>query len=278
MQLRDFLVLPCVFGTLAGCGTAYDIPTASPADQAQARALFMEETNRASSGTAHALPQRQALRQFETVLRRVEPVAEAFFRAQTTDIPDFNCDMAIYVDQQSTESNAYQSYDGNGQPYIAFTIPLILDARTPDEIAFVLGHEYGHHIARHIDKQQQQALAGALVAGVLMASTQAYASSYDPYRNTSMDQYNIELAMAGGAALGQIAYSQTYELESDLIGTYIASAAGYDPVEGARFFARPEQPRTVSGSLSFWGTHPPSEARLANVIAVRRLIDSADQQ
>lgn len=42
-----------------------------------------------------------------------------------------------------------------------------------------------------------------------------------------------------GAAFGQTAYSQTGELESDMPATHITRAAGYDPVAGAKFFARP---------------------------------------
>ncbi len=72
--------------------------------------------------------------------------------------------------------------------------------------------------------------------------------------------------MALGAAMGNQAFSQTYELESDVLGAHIAKAAGYDPVEGAKFFARPEAAQTQAGNLSFWGTHPPDEKRLATVI------------
>lgn len=70
-----------------------------------------------------------------------------------------------------------------------------------------------------------------------------------------------------GAAVGQIAFSQTYELESDMLGTRIAAAAGYDPVKGAGFFARDEAARSKTGQLSFWGTHPADSKRIAVVIA-----------
>ena len=44
---------------------------------------------------------------------------------------------------------------------------LIAEARSADELAFVLGHEAGHHIAGHIPKREEQALSGALLAGVI---------------------------------------------------------------------------------------------------------------
>lgn len=81
--------------------------------------------------------------------------------------------------------------------------------------------------------------------------------------------------MGLGARLGNKAYSQTFELESDVVGTHIAHAAGYDPLLGARFFARPEAARSGSGRLSFWGTHPPDVRRIATVLATMERIGAA---
>ena len=203
---------------------------------------------------------------FRAVVARLEPVAEAFCREQTADVPGFDCDVDIRLDAAMPARNAYQTYDGSG-PVVAVTLALVADARTPDELAFVLGHEFGHHIGRHIEKGRHQAVAGALILGALTAYGEAAATQSNPYRYTGNDAQQMNTAMQGGVALGQAAYSQTYELESDVIGAYIARAAGFDPVEGARYFARPERPRGQDGALSFWGTHPANETRLATVLA-----------
>ena len=187
--------------------------------------------------------------------------------------PGFICDVQVVYDDQTLERNAYQLYGDNEEPIIVFTVPMIADARNEDEIAFVLGHEVGHHIGQHIQKKKQQALTGALILGALTAVGQVYASRANPYRNTAMDQYEMNRSMAAGFALGKHAFSQTYELEADVIGTYISRAAGYDPVRGARYFARPEPVNTVDGNLSFWGTHPPDEKRLATVLATVKQLD-----
>jgi len=63
-----------------------------------------------------------------------------------------------------------------------------------------------------------------------------------------------------GSAFAARAYSKEYELEADVLGAYIAEAAGYDPVRGARSFAR-----FGGGSNSFLSTHPPSGNRIATV-------------
>ena len=60
-----------------------------------------------------------------------------------------------------------------------------------------MGHEAGHHIAKHLDKQQQQQLAGALILGMAAA----YAGS-GSYQSQDQAQRNIENAMDAGAAIG----------------------------------------------------------------------------
>lgn len=52
-----------------------------------------------------------------------------------------------------------------------------------------------------------------------------------------------------------------------MIGTALTKAAGCDPAKGARFFVRLEERTNQDGNLSFWGTHPPDQKRLATVLA-----------
>lgn len=254
-------------GVLSACGTTYAVPKAGDAEVARAKEIFAEESNPKTAKSGTRLSEARAAAQYRRVVARVEPVAEAFCKKQTAEKPAFNCDVQIAVDNMMPERNAYQTLTKDGKPVIAFTIPFIRDARNEDELAFVMGHEFGHHIGQHIQKQEQQAIAGALILGAITAVGQGYATQANPYRSTAYDQAEMQRNIELGMAAGQAAFSQTYELESDMIGTYIAKAAGYDPVKGARFFARPEAKKSQSGKLSFWGTHPPDQKRLATVIA-----------
>ncbi|TNC45139.1 peptidase M48, Ste24p [Rubellimicrobium rubrum] len=276
MPYRPFV--PCaslaVLTVLGACGTTYDVPPASEANLIQARAMFAEEQDPATAQRGERLAPAMAMVQYQRVVAKVEPVAEQFCRSQTAEIPGFNCDVTISVDAKTAERNAYQHYGSRGEPQVAITLPFIADARNPDELAFVLGHEFGHHIAQHIEKQQQQAVAGALILGALTAYGQAQATAANPYRYTGGDSREMQNMMNAGAAVGQMAFSQTYELESDVIATYITRAAGFDPVLGARFFAKPEEPRTPGGALSFWGTHPADETRLATVLETVGRLDA----
>ncbi|MDI3336654.1 hypothetical protein QKW60_09565 [Defluviimonas aestuarii] len=104
--------------------------------------------------------------------------------------------------------------------------------------------------------------------GAIAAYGNASAASAGQY----YDPNNVSRSMELGAAVGQVAFSQTYELESDMLGTHIAHYAGYDPVKGAQYFARDEAARSKGGKLSFWGTHPADEKRVAVVLATMEKI------
>ncbi|NEY90413.1 M48 family metalloprotease [Rhodobacteraceae bacterium KMS-5] len=196
---------------------------------------------------APILPVETAAENFVAVVARVEPVAEQYCRSLRRVA---NCDFRIVIDDRPGQPpNAFQTLDEAGRPILAFTVPLIRDARNRDELAFVLGHEAAHHIAGHIPRQQNTALAGAVLAGVLAqvsgAGEQAVATAQDL-----------------GATVGARRFSKEFELEADSLGTEIALVAGYDPMLGAAFFDRMPDPGD-----QFLGTHPANADRKRVVAA-----------
>jgi Zn-dependent protease with chaperone function len=245
---------------LAACGTSYEMPVTGAADEAAARqALAQGET-----AAGPTLSPAAAMATFRRATARTEPAAEAFCRQRIDPSRRATCDVEIRIDpRDSDQPNAYQTYE-DGRPVIAFNKAFINDMRNEDEVAFVIGHEMGHHMAAHIDKRQGQAVAGALIVGALAGIA---GNAIDPDMSDQAMRRTIGAGMAVGALGGSRAYSQTYELEADTIGVYIALAAGYDPERGARIFARGAAARNPDGSLNFLATHPPSARRLAQVSA-----------
>lgn len=232
--------------SLAACGTTYAVPIAG--------------TDAASSGsqvTAPSAPPGRARTpaDFARVLARVEPAAERLCRQERPDAPASWCDYRVtLIRDPKTPPNAYQSMGDDGRPDIHFAASLLPIMRDDDEIAFVLSHEAGHHIAGHIPKQGQQQALGAMLGGLAAAMGNAYGIP------VSQDE-----AMNVGATLGGRAYGQTYELEADTLGAFIAARAGYDPERGAAFFERPEIAST--GGLPILTSHPGSAQREATVAA-----------
>lgn len=196
-------------------------------------------------------PVDEAAFNFISVVRRVEPVAEAYCRERNRNR---DCDFRILVDDRPGQPpNAFQTLDRRGRPIIVFTLPLIADARNQDELAFILGHEAGHHIAGHIERAQANAQVGAAILGGLAEAA-------------GQTRATVNEAERLGAVVGFRRYAQEFELEADAIGTVIAARSGYDPLRGSEFFARIPDPGN-----QFLGTHPPNAER-KNV--VRRTVAS----
>ncbi|PZR00103.1 MAG: peptidase M48 [Cereibacter sphaeroides] len=194
----------------------------------------------APTGTPEA-----AAENFVAVASRVMPVAESICRERTRGVP---CDYQIAIDDRPGQApNAFQTLDEQGQPVLVFTLALIRDVQNPDELAFVMGHETAHHIAGHIQRQREEIMQGALIAGTLATLGGADANA-------------VKEAQDMGAQIGARRYSKDYELEADALGTEIAWRAGFDPMLGAQFFTRLPDPGN-----RFLGSHPPNAQRLAVV-------------
>ena len=148
--------LPALAGALlalAGCAAPLPpLPTAPPPGAIMATA-------------PDRVPPRAAVETFETVVARVEPVAEALCRQNP---PPGGCDLLIVVNERpGLPANAFQTTDRRGRPVVGFTRALIADARNADEVAFVLGHEAAHHLAGHIGRARRSAAAGQAALGQL---------------------------------------------------------------------------------------------------------------
>lgn len=195
-----------------------------------------------STPAPQLLPPDLAAQNFIAVARRMEPLIEAECRERAAAQ---NCDYRIVVDDRPGQApNAFQTFEAAGRPVIGFNLALISEARNQDELAFVMAHEAAHHIAGHIPRKQQDAMAGALIFGTLAA-----ASGADPTAIRSAQDF--------GATVGSRAKSKDYELEADRLGTVLTWNAGYDPLLGAAFFARIPDPGRM-----ILGTHPANALRM----------------
>jgi len=185
-------------------------------------------------------------RAFLATVARVEPVAERECRARA---PQLNCDYRIVLDDRpGLPPNALQTIESGGRPVILFTVAMLEKTRNTDEVAFILSHEAGHHIAGHLATTRQTATAGAVVFGIAAAVLGA-------------GDVGVDVAQNVGANVGARVYSKERELEADELGTIIAFRAGYDPARGSEIFTRMPDPGD-----RFLGTHPPNGERRTVVL------------
>ncbi|MDK3017501.1 M48 family metallopeptidase [Pseudodonghicola flavimaris] len=191
------------------------------------------------------------LQHFAQVIKAVEPVAER--ECQSHAIAS-NCSFLIQVDtDREMGPNAFQSIDGRGRPVITFTLALIETVDNEDQMAFVLSHETAHHILGHLQRQTENARAGAQILGGMA-------------RRDGASPQVIMQAQEIGAELGARSFSKEFELEADHLGAIIAFEAGYDPRKGADYFDALPDP----GDQPL-GTHPPNAER-------KRLVDDLVRQ
>lgn len=233
---------------LAGCTTSTEVPQAQQNHQNKAQELYQAAQN----DNAGKLSRGAAVARFKRVMPRVRRAGETYCRSVRPGGSTAFCNVDFGIDPKLNVPNAYFTFQ-NGRPVVRVSVALLQESGSDDEVAFVLAHEYGHMLGQHIQKSVQQAQAGAFILGALTAAVGGDASAID----ASMDL---------GAAVGGRAYSQDYELESDVLGTRIAYAAGYDPVKGLKFFTRAAKKGARNGG-SFWSTHPPDRRRVATVLA-----------
>ncbi|MFN4057563.1 MAG: M48 family metalloprotease [Roseinatronobacter sp.] len=183
--------------------------------------------------------------QFDAVVARMRPVSTQVCRERA---PQLDCNFIVVLDDRPGQPpNAFHTRDERGRPIIAFTLALLRDLRSEDELALIFGHEAAHHIADHLPRIQQQAMTGALLGGIVAAVAGA-------------DQTTARQIVNATATVGARRYAQPFELEADRIGTIIALRAGYDALNGAQIFRRIPDPGN-----QFLGTHPPNPARLAEI-------------
>ena len=205
-----FFLLALVFAGLAACTDTTGRGGETKAEQGPPKVQFVR------SGA-------DGQRAYRRVSAQMEPVAERICRDIHPRAPRTFCDFQVRtINDPRQPPNAFQSIGRDGRPIIAFNINMLRTIRNDHEIAFIFGHEAGHQIARHIEQTQANALAGALIGGILIAA------------GGGDTQVGVDI----GAQIGGRSYSKKFELEADRLGAYIADRAGYDPLIGAKSFDR----------------------------------------
>lgn len=131
------------------------------------------------------------------------------------------------------------------------------------ELAAVVGHEIGHHLAEHA----QERLNAAVLKDLGLDAVEFFLNIGDI-------AYAQEIAalLGLGVEVGlTLPYTRDHELEADRLGLDLMRQAGYDPRAAVSLWQRMEQ-RGGGGGFAFLSTHPAPGDRAARL---REMIEAA---
>lgn len=132
---------------------------------------------------------------------------------------------------------------------------LLSVAKTPAQLAAVLGHEVGHVLARHGNERVSEQFGAQLTLGAAAALL----------GEQSQKSGLLMAALGTGAQYGVLLpHSRSQESEADLIGLDLMAKAGFQPEQSVELWKNMEQ----SGGgqpPEFLSTHPSHGTRMQNL-------------
>lgn len=225
--------------TLAAC-------TTSPTGRRQLQ-LFPESQMSEMGATAFLQMQEQVpVDKSPVVNRYVECVADAI----TAQLPEQR-DWEVRVFNDDT-ANAFALPGGK----IGVHTGLFKVARTPDQLATVIGHEVGHVLAAHSNERVSTAFATNAGLQIVQALAGGGGSQ----------EQQLAMGLLGlGAQFGiLLPFSRTQESEADTIGLQLMAKAGFDPRASVALWENMEQ-ASDGQPPEFLSTHPSHGSRIKNL-------------
>jgi predicted Zn-dependent protease len=133
-------------------------PDKKPAPQVQTQPQKAEYFRTAEAGLAS----------FNRVSARIRPQAVAICKQFSEGSPSNFCNFQFKILNSAKQPpNAYQSLARDGTPIITFNSNMLRAMKNDHEVGFVMGHEAGHQIARHLLQKRSNATAGAVLGGII---------------------------------------------------------------------------------------------------------------
>jgi Zn-dependent protease with chaperone function len=199
--------------------------------------------------------------------------------------------------------NARAGYNPRHRPEISLTRGLVEQLHGQrDELALVIGHEFGHLIDAHVKKRPQVSSGqtdGALSPMVSAVGAAGVAAS----AGRDAQDLDYRRAAAGtGHSAAEIAeylestadpagdydwFSRAEEVEADYLGTYLAVRNGFRPTGSGlleigalqqRDELQPWEKEDRRLSFSYWDTHPMSPERVARIFETLQEIEALKSQ
>lgn len=155
----------------------------------------------------------------------------------------------------SKEVNAWCMSGGKVVVYTGL-LPITKDEAS---LAFVMGHEIGHAVARHGNERMSQ---------MMMAQMGGVALDFALQNKTAETRNIFQTAYGAGANVGVLLpFSRTHESEADKLGLIFMAMAGYDPHVAVGLWQRMSQASGGGKPPEILSTHPSDATRIKDIQA-----------
>ena len=154
-----------------------------------------------------------------------------------------------------------------GHPDVFISWGIILESRTPDQIAGVIAHELAHIKAGHSLKLQEQVeFVDALrIASLALAIPAAIAIARNDTGDTA-DLVSAGVSLSSSASLASVfGFRREKEREADLVGYKLMQQAGFDPNSLTKLLRRFDAFSVAANQQpggGYFMTHPPTRERI----------------
>lgn len=225
----------------AGCGARFAPPQVNPAELEAARLAVVEGAPPASG--------MYSAEQATVVLTAVSQRLTAAAQPLCTAYLGQPCGFHVLLDRSATPRAAL-----TGQGEVTVTLGMMSLLGSEDEVAAVVGHEFGHHVAGHVGKRRVRSFAAGTVAGTLLGAVV-------PFGGVAGWALGQGAAQIGSSAT-QLKFSKDEEREADYLSGYLVARAGYDLGRAGLVWVRLTRggPNETAGWLD---SHPAGPERLA---------------
>lgn len=245
------VLLACI----GGCASvSYELPP--PSNNALSQAA--REIRATKPRTLTLLTLGEAEARIDAVVRRLRPAANTLCR-QLGERSGQVCGAWRVEVTENNELNAYAT----GERTVVIHSGLADHTQNDAEIAFVVAHEFSHHMLNHINETGGNVILGRVIgmaAGAVLGGAGEGAASSDA----------VSEAMSRGGDIGgwvaRQRFSRAQEREADYIAAVLLRQAGYEPRQARGLLIHMAQ-LSGAGQLrsTFFDTHPVGPERLAHL-------------
>ncbi len=228
---------------VAGCAARPAPPAASGAEVEAARQSMAS----VPPPVARARSEEEDVAMLANVVWRLAAAAEPVCAAHLGR----TCGFVVKLNHSATTTARAEAHGWNEVTVSAGMVRL---AEAEDELAAVVGHEFGHHLAEHLDLRYIRGKVAGTAASALLGMVLPFGG----FAGLLLSQGASQL----GAIAARFTYAKEEEREADYLGAYLAARAGYDLERAGGIWAKLARPET-RGWAGFLATHPAGAERLA---------------